>query len=131
MLKKLFLMVSAGLVCAACTPPELTDQEANFERVAPILSERCGIDGCHGDPANGNFMIPDGQEASIEDVRASLEDMETSTQSPLIVAGAPDESAIYQRLVAEPPELMPPNDPLNERDIELIRRWIEEGASYE
>ena len=131
MLKKLLLVLGATLGCMACTPPELTEREASFEEVSPILAERCGADGCHGNPANGNFMIPGGIGASQGQVRDALEGMETTQQVPLIEAGSPQDSAVYQRLVAEPPELMPPNDSLSNRDIELIRQWIREGASYE
>ncbi len=128
---RLLLLLGAILCCSACTPPELTESEASFQEVAPILAERCGINACHGNPANGNFMIPNGQQASVDDVRGALEGVDTIEDMAIVEPGAPEASALYVRITAEPPQLMPPSDPLNARDIDLIRRWIDEGAIYE
>lgn len=131
MFRLLFLVGATALLSAACTPPELTDSTADFEEVAPVLAQRCGLNSCHGDPANGNFQIPGGQQASVDDVRSSLEGVDTLGGTAMVAAGAPDASAIHIRITAEPPQLMPPNDRLNQREIALIRQWIQEGAVYE
>jgi hypothetical protein len=133
MSQKLFLLVGAAALFAACTPPELTESRASFEEVAPIVAERCGINACHGDPANGNFKIPNGQQGSLADVRASLEGVNTIEEESMVVPGSPADSELYLRITAEADsgELMPPGDPLSSQQVELIRRWIEEGAVYE
>lgn len=131
MFRLLLLVAVAAVLGPACTPPELTDSSSDFEEVAPVLAQRCGLNSCHGDPANGNFQIPGGRQASVDDVRASLEGVDTIDGTAMVASGAPDASAIYIRITAEPPQLMPPNDPLNQGEIALIRQWIEEGAVYE
>ncbi|MGM0558555.1 MAG: hypothetical protein ACQEVA_19375 [Myxococcota bacterium] len=133
MSQKLLLSAMIAVALVGCTPPELTENRASFGQVAPIVAERCGINACHGDPANGNFKISGGQQGSVAEVRASLEGKETIEGESLVVPGSPAESELYLRLIADPEsgELMPPGDPLPAQQIELIRRWIEEGAVYE
>ena len=47
--------------------------------------------------------------------------------------GKPEQSEVYRRITADDRDRMPPrksNLHLTEAEIELIRRWIAEGAEY-
>ena len=94
--------------------------------IRPILSNTCYQ--CHG---------PD--EASREaDLRLDQKDRvlgAASSGTPVIVPGKPLESKLFQRLAStDPDERMPPPDSgksLSPEQIEQIRKWIEEGASWQ
>jgi hypothetical protein len=106
------------LVFALASPHPLWGDESPVEfekQVQPILSAKCGQ--CHGE-----------KKRNAELSLASATDLVRGGESgPVVVAGKPDESPLYEKIVAGD---MPPKD--NARptaaEIELIRRWIEEGA---
>lgn len=116
------LTVCVGLAAAA-TPPEAID----FNRdIRPILADACFH--CHG-PAD------DTREA---DLRIDLRESAVADRGgyQVIVEGSPDESALIERITADDPDyMMPPADsghpPLKQEQIELIRRWIEQGAKWQ
>lgn len=96
------------------------------QQVRPLLSDRCFA--CHGpDKAerHGGFRLD--QKASAFGSGDSGE--------PLIVPGDPEQSELFRRITSEDESLrMPPADGhahLTADQIELIRRWIAEGASWE
>ena len=103
-------------------------KEIEFNRdIRPILSENCFF--CHGqDPEHrGGELRLDIREQAL----AKRED-----SPPAIVAGDPDASEVIKRLVTTDPELiMPPADAhlgqLDTEQIQLLKRWIEEGAEYQ
>ena len=92
--------------------------------VRPLLSDACFA--CHG---------PDEKKREIDlrlDTRAGA--FVDLGGYAAIVPGKPEESSLYQRLVAEDEdERMPPPESgksLTPKQVELIRRWIAEGADY-
>lgn len=93
-------------------------------RVRPILSKHCFA--CHG---------PD-DASRAADLRLDTADGATEDRGGYraIVAGDPDRSDAFRRIVSDDPDLvMPPADhgePLEAEEIELVRRWIAEGAEY-
>jgi len=104
--------------------PDVVD--FNFH-VRPILSDRCFK--CHGPDANkreANLRL-DTEEGAF----AALKD---DLSKHVIVPGDPMASALYTRIIStDTSELMPPpssNLSLNEREIEVIRKWIKQGAIY-
>lgn len=105
---------------------ELLAVEFNRE-IRPILSDRCFA--CHG-PDTGNRKT-----------KMRL-DMEASAKADMgkgrfaIVPGDPAKSELFRRITSESKTLrMPPayagHDKLSEQEIELLRRWITEGAVYQ
>lgn len=112
------------LVVAAA--PALADAEqlVDFDRdIRPILSNTCYT--CHG---------PDANKRATElrfDVEASLF---SEHDEPVIVQGRPDESALVARITSGDPDYrMPPVDEkqqLSKAQIELLKKWIEQGAPY-
>ncbi|HBY61358.1 MAG TPA: hypothetical protein DEH78_16170 [Solibacterales bacterium] len=102
--------------------------EVRFNRdVRPILSDRCYA--CQGpDRANRKTkMRLDGES----DAKADL-----GKGRFAIVAGAPEKSEIWKRIVSPNRTLrMPPaylgHEALQPREAAIIRQWIEQGAKYE
>lgn len=82
--------------------------------VVPLLKKHCVT--CHG-PAKQEFKL---NLATPAGVRRGGE------KGPVIVAGKPDESRLWQ-LVAD--DEMPVDKPLPPRAKEILRRWILDGAS--
>lgn len=99
----------------SATPP--LDYTAD---VRPILSDRCFF--CHG---------PDAERREA-DLRL---DVQEAAHEYAIVPGDPDASEVIARVFSEDPELlMPPpasKIALTERERQILRRWIEQGAEYE
>jgi WD40 repeat protein len=91
--------------------------------VAPILKENCFA--CHdAKKRKGKFDM-----TTYENMRKGGEKEEA-----IIVDGKPDESALYDRLIATTAARMPPKesgDPLPKAKIAIIKRWIEEGGKLD
>jgi len=100
--------------------------DIRFNRdIRPILSDKCFL--CHG---------PDAEQREA-DLRF---DVEESAKADLgghaaIVPGKADESELIARITSDDNTVrMPPDDSgkqLTDVEIDLLRRWIEEGAVYE
>ncbi|MFU8892432.1 MAG: PSD1 and planctomycete cytochrome C domain-containing protein [Luteolibacter sp.] len=114
--------MATALVCAASHASEL-----GFNRhIRPILSENCFL--CHGqdpDHRGGDLRLDLREEAvALRDGIAA------------IVPGDPENSEVIRRIVADDPMIvMPPPEahmPAMPREqIEILKRWITEGAEYE
>jgi hypothetical protein len=107
-------------------PAAAAESSVDFNRdIRPLLSDRCYA--CHGpDEANrqGGFRL-DEQDSAFG---------EADSGSHPIVPGDVPASELYQRITADESYLrMPPEDfnkTLTPEEIELIRRWIEQGAAW-
>jgi hypothetical protein len=123
-------MTASALLVLASNRSALAGQDArespvDFARdVRPLLAARCYP--CHG---------PD--EAKRE-ARLRLDTPEGLAKElgeyHLLLPGAPAQSELYLRVSAtDEDERMPPPEsgpPLEARELELLRRWIEEGAPW-
>ena len=115
------LMLLVVLNIAGLTLTLEAAEPVDFSRdIRPLLSDRCFE--CHG---------PD-EEARESDVR--LDTAARPEHKGLIVPGKPAESELFQRInSSDRKKRMPPTDSgkeLSPDEIELIRRWIEEGAEW-
>ena len=109
------------LLLAAAVPD--TAPAVDFQReIQPILARHCTR--CHG-PAETEAGLNLTRQASV------LSELESGGRA--IVAGDPEQSALWQRIRAEDAsERMPPEgDPLSKEQKEVIRRWILQGASWQ
>ncbi len=97
------------------------EQDVDFEKdVWPVFQSQCI--SCHG---------PDAHEGQLRlDARAIA--FKGGTTGSGIVSKKPDASEIYLRLVSDQPGKRMPaeSDPLSPEQIELVRRWIEQGANW-
>ena len=100
-------------------------QEVEFNRdIRPIFSDRCYA--CHGpDQANRKTKLRFDTEAGAK--------QDLGGAHFAVVPGDLANSTILQRLSANNPAVRMPlgGPPLNENEIGLIRRWIEQGAKWE
>jgi hypothetical protein len=110
---------------AAAEPPPPARARVSFDRdVRPILSNHCFK--CHG---------PDVHEADLRlDLPAAV-GIELPSGAKAIVPGDPEASELVQRIASTDPDArMPPPDeapPLAPHQIDVLSRWIAEGAAYE
>jgi len=118
----------AVCVNAICLAQENGQGAVEFNRdIRPILSDRCYT--CHGpDKANRKTnMHFDSEEGAFTPLNSG---------GFAIVRGDPSKSVMFQRISSDNQAFrMPPAymgyAKLPDREIELIRRWIEQGAKWE
>ncbi|MCA9014392.1 MAG: hypothetical protein KDA77_03580, partial [Planctomycetaceae bacterium] len=97
------------------------NQGVSFEtQIAPILNEKCV--NCHGaQRASSNLKL---------DTFAGMK--QGGRGGVLLVPGNPNISLLARKLVAPDPQRMPKNAPaLEQAQIQLIARWIQEGARFD
>jgi len=110
------------------TPAEIDTSDldgggrVNFERhIWPIIAASCVE--CHNDEE---------QEGDLRlDTKAYI--LEGGEFGPVFEPGSPEDSTFYELIVLpeKDPDFMPTkNDPLPDAQIELIKRWIEEGCDF-
>ena len=112
-----------ALLLATSSPvafAEAIPEKVEYNRdVRPILSDNCFF--CHGPDANH-------REA---DLRLDLREAAIEKLAP----GKPNESELVARIISQDPDLrMPPpeaNKELTPQQIEILKRWVEQGAGYQ
>jgi hypothetical protein len=116
------LVIASGFLhpsAAVAGKPERVDFRKD---VLPILSENCFA--CHG---------PDAKTRKA-DLRLDTKESALRTKDPLIVPGKSDESELFNRVTSgDPEEVMPPlksGKKLSGTQIEILKKWIDEGASW-
>ena len=118
-----FVVVALGIALAACGVDQ-DDRPATLEYItAAVLAPNCGNAQCH----SSFRRVDDYAFDTIEETRITL-----GVYDGLVVRGEPNESLLYQVLVSpggdnQPPR-MPYDQPMLNRDVELIFHCIEEGA---
>ncbi len=117
------IVLAASCVVFAQEPKHQTTTPIDFNRdISPILSDTCFA--CHGPDATQ-------RKASLR-----FDNKEGAFAKPgVIVPGDSSNSRLIKRITATEPEMrMPPvasQRTLSARQIELLRRWIDEGAKWE
>src|SRR5579862_1925096 len=103
-------------------------QEVEFNRdIRPILSDKCFT--CHGpDAANRKTKLRFDIESEAR--------IELKNGGFAIVPGSPEKSEVMRRITsADTPRRMPPayagRERPSDREIDLVRRWIAEGAIWQ
>ena len=92
-----------------------------FRDVRPILENKCY--SCHqGSKVKGGLRLDLASEALLGG----------NADGPAIVPHRPLESALIQRVTTkDPDEIMPAKgDPLSAKEIDLLSRWIQDGAAW-
>jgi len=136
MVKRLVLLSAvamlAGLVLAAWADPPASAGKPSptgtvqFARdILPILSANCFT--CHGpdkEPRKAGLRLDSAEESRKE----------LKTGDHAIVPGNVKESELVARIFATDKDVMPPpssNRKLKDKEKELLKRWIEQGAEYQ
>ena len=132
----LYILISAPfLLFCSCTEKEnklygleAKDQISYNFHVRPILSDNCFA--CHGPDANKRES--DLRLDTEEGAYAALKD---NPAAHAIVPGDPQASEVVLRILSsDPSEKMPPpssNLTLTEAEIDILKKWVEQGAIYE
>lgn len=127
----LIFILIAGLFCQVCTyrnieehypatvcKEELSDTVSFSKDIQPILAQNCSKAGCHSGPnPEGNFNL----EASI------AYNQLTEAGSGYVDTITPKYSVVYSALVSKS-EPMPPTGRLKQCEIDLIEKWMDQGA---
>ena len=116
------VVVPLGLVASA-----RAEEPIDFDtQIRPLLAGRCFK--CHGpdeDHREGGLALHSFQTAT----------QELDSGQRAIVPGKPEQSALIARVTStEDFERMPPpgaGEPLKPQEVELLRRWIAQGAKYQ
>lgn len=125
------LVMVAGVTCALVASSARADDakpadaaaapKVSFYRdVRPIIQDRC--QGCH-QPAKASGGL---DMTSFSAIKKGGE-----SQTPGFVAGKPDESEFLSQILPsgdQPPAMPKSAAPLKAEQVDLIRRWIAEGA---
>ena len=118
---------AAESVCAEDVPSSVRDAGVGSGRVSfanevrPLLARRCF--SCHGpDEAAGNL-----------DLTSAAGGQETDSGTVAIVAGDADASELMARVLSHEEGYRMPEegDRLTDREIDLLRRWIDQGGHYD
>jgi mono/diheme cytochrome c family protein len=120
------LIFASALGRLAAAQPATGKTDFNRD-IRPVLSNHCAK--CHGPDAKERKGGTDGLRLDVRD--DALADLGGYAA---IVPGKPEKSALIQRITsANDDERMPPKasgKQLTPREIELLVRWIKEGANY-
>lgn len=123
--------VLAAIVCLfSLFGSNVSGEEVSFNRdIRPLLSDRCFA--CHGPHEEKREA-----ELRLDVAGGEQGPFHQRDGNHVIKPGDPDSSELWRRLTSDDPSLqMPPSDsgkkPLNEAQKQLIRKWIQQGASYE
>jgi len=127
---RLRCMVSAGLLVCVGGPALAAELAPSFTRdIKGILSNRCVR--CHGPDPEGRAGGGD-EGLRLDTFAGATADLGGHAA---VVPGKPDESEIIARITSADPDLMMPppeaGQPLSARQVDLVRRWIAAGATYE
>jgi mono/diheme cytochrome c family protein len=104
-------------------PVEFTMRAEATAKINPqamvILKGNCF--GCHNEEKKkGGLLLTS---------RKNL--LKGSENGPVLISGKPDQSKLIQVLAADSDPHMPPKKQLGEKQIETLRRWIENGAEWD
>lgn len=99
----------------------------NFD-IRPILSDKCLA--CHGPDANKRQA-----GLRLDDPESAFKALKEHPSAHALVAGKPQQSEVFLRITTkDTSKLMPPissNLKLSSHEIDLIEKWIKQGAKYE
>lgn len=89
-----------------------------------VFTPSCAFATCHlGRSASGGLNLESPTYAKLINVDAGAR-----PGMKLVVPGNPEASWLYQKLVIQSAESMPPGAPLEAERIALVRDWIASGA---
>jgi hypothetical protein len=117
--------LALGLLACFAAPAALRGEEkkpdpVSFSKeVMPFFKDKCVT--CHSgaQPMHG-FSVDTPEQI-----------MKGGDQGPAIVKGKSGESLMVQYLMGQRNPKMPPNEPVDDSAVKVIRRWIDEGARFD
>src|SRR5499427_7339912 len=119
----LALILTCALLIAAFLTRRRSDDEVHFSRdVRPILNQNCMP--CHGGVRQKNGVSFLFREEALGTGKSGKR---------TIVPGSPDKSELIARVTSPDPDTRMPYHapPLSPQQIDVLRRWIKQGAKWE
>jgi hypothetical protein len=112
--------VCISILCSTVVAAQEKVVPVDFVRdIQPLLTRHCIK--CHGANKHESGLRLD----------ARVDAMRGGDTGLVIVPGSSDKSLLVQRISsADPDERMPPKDSLNGEQVALVRRWIDQGATW-
>lgn len=106
----------ASMIVAQDAKPAEVAPVSYYRQVRPVLQRHCS--GCHQPAKAGGKLVLTSFEALLKG----------GENGPGIVAGKPDESTLVEFIIGEKPQMPLKAEPLKKVQVELITRWVAEGA---
>jgi hypothetical protein len=131
--RPLFLLtVLATVMTGACGGEEDTRDPA-WGYISPaIIQPNCATSSCHSKAAavaGLDLSTVDNGYISLVQLKLAVRDATGATPPrAMVLPGNPDESRVMHMLRADGARRMPPDRPLAGADVDLIERWILNGA---
>ncbi len=111
------IWASAGITSADEAKPAPATPVSFYRQVRPVLQRNCS--GCHQPAKAGGKLVV----TTFEALKKGGEN------GPGIVPGKPDESTLVEFISGDKPAMPLKAEPLKKVQVELITRWIAEGAT--
>jgi len=125
-MKRLVLM----LALQGCD--EAADRPATFSYIhAAILEPSCATAGCHSTLTGAAGVSLDGRDGAYNILTGHVCGEPIRPQDPprnYVTPGAAEYSTLIHQLRGDDRDVMPPDTPLPDVEIELIANWIDNGA---
>ncbi len=110
------------MIVAACgTEPDTRPETADYI-IDAILVPYCGRGGCHSTATKAHNIAFD----TIPNALAAMQTMQRGEQ--MVIPGDPTRSRLVT-VLSDSNRVMPPDVPLPQADIDLITRWVTDGAN--
>ena len=120
--KKLLLLSSTLLTALIVTTSLIGHKKVDYNtEVKPLFNKKCI--SCHGGvKKESGFSLLFRSEALGK----------TESGKPAIIPGDPDKSEMIRRITTNDPEDRMPykHDPLSDKEIDMLKQWIKEGAQW-
>lgn len=115
-----FVLLASPVISAAEPAAKEAGPISYYRQVRPLFQQHC--QGCHQPAkAQGSYIM-----TGYADLLKAGE-----KEKPGIVPGQPEKSVVIEQIVGhdgKPPAMPKGKDPLLDRDVQLIRQWISQGA---
>ncbi|QDS91485.1 Planctomycete cytochrome C [Roseimaritima multifibrata] len=118
----MFLLGVLGIICGASASVSAAEGSFFADQVLPLLETHC-LD-CHSEDAGEGDLRLDSPQAALRGGNSG---------EPLIVPGDSQRSYLLARITtSDSSRRMPPeSDPLSDAEIEVLRKWVEDTASWQ
>lgn len=122
-----------GILLAAASCDDAADRSASFAYIhASIIRPSCTSAACHsklGSQAGVDLSTPAAAYLLLTGRGCDAPDVAGTPPANFVRPGHPESSELVYLLRGEGGSIMPPDVPLPDVEIEIVERWILEGAT--
>jgi hypothetical protein len=113
--------IAVVLVASCASNPDTRPQTAEYI-IEAVLMPYCGRGSCHSTNTAAHSLV-------FDTIPASLDTLSRPQRNEvLVVPGVPEQSRLYT-VLRDSGKIMPPDQPLPDKDRTLIYDWIANGAA--